>query len=329
MGRRRDNLEAILYPVVNAAIQLLCLAGVALGSWMLFAEDFKKMLREEQYYSNLIKSAKTKKSRKSPIVEHIYSIFCTIGKKQPSKVSALAFILVSLGLFFFSILIMKRVTTTFYSTVSAVLISAIPYVYIRLKLRTIRVDSSYEGDLVTINISNEYKQHYFNMQEAIDICAKKTDIGAYSKRNLYRLSLALKSYQSEEELDEIINNFVYAYDTEWAVLLGTNIKVAIHYGRNVCSSLNDIIQELKIVKQQNEQGKRFNNEAFAMIRFLLIPLYLGSVYMAVTTFGFTMKKFIEYQFINPAGLRFAIVTFLSIILSMLFLSVLKKPKYDI
>jgi len=66
-----------------------------------------------------------------------------------------------------------------------------------------------------------------------------------------------------------------------------------------------------------------------MIRFLLVPLYLASIYFAMNTFGFTIKKFFEYQFLNPVGLRMAIMTFMSVLTSFIALMIIRKPKYDI
>jgi len=167
------------------------------------------------------------------------------------------------------------------------------------------------------------------MIQAIENCAIRDDIGGYSKRNLYRLSLELKAYHSEEDLDAAIEQFVYSYNTEWAGLLGINIKIAIHRGTNVSSGLEDILKKLKDIREQIETSKRYNNEAFTMIRFLLVPLYLASIYFAMNTFGFTIKKFFEYQFLNPIGLRMAIMTLMSVLTSFIALMIIRKPKYDI
>jgi len=317
--------------VIRFLIQGGCLLLVAVGLWYIFGNSIKNMFREQQYYRKLEKtvSAKKTESRSSAVIEHIANTLSTVLVKQVNTAESYIFLIASMVIFLFSFLMFFKIYSLSISIILAAMLSIFPYLVLRLKLRAIRIDSSYDADILVIGITNEYKQHYHNMIQAIENCAIRDDIGGYSKRNLYRLSLALKAYHSEEDLDAAIEQFVYSYNTEWAGLLGINIKIAIHRGTNVSSGLEDILKKLKDIREQIETSKRYNNEAFTMIRFLLVPLYLASIYFAMNTFGFTIKKFFEYQFLNPIGLRMAIMTLMSVLTSFIALMIIRKPKYDI
>jgi len=317
--------------VIRFLIQGGCLLLLAVGLWYIFGNSIKNMFREQQYYRKLEKTVSAKKTQRqsSKVIEHINNMLSTVLTQEVNRTQAYIFLIASMAIFTFSFLISMKICPLFLSLVMATLLSILPYMVLRLKLRSIRIESSYDADVLVIGITNEYKQHYNNMIQAIETCAIRNDIGGYSKRNLYRLSLALKAYHAEEDLDAAIGQFVYSYNTEWAGLLGINIKISVHRGTTVSSGLEDILAKLKDIREQIEISKRYNNEAFTMIRFLLIPLYLASIYMAVNTFGFTIRKFFEYQFLNPVGLRMAIMTFMSVLTSFIALMIIRKPKYDI
>lgn len=321
---------SLLDLLIRLIAQAGCMVMMGTGVWFIFGSSIKNMVMEEQQYRKLEKTIIAKKTTKqSIIVEHMYRLLSTALTREIPKSGAQIFLIGSISIFIFSFLSLIKLYSIILSLGLATFIAVFPYWLLRIKLWSAQINNSYDGDFLVTSITNEYKQHYFNMQNAIEKCAIRNDMGSYSKRNLYRLSLALKSYHAEEELDRAIMKFVYSYNTEWAVLLGLNIKMAVQRGLIVNSGLEDILKKLKDSKTQIEGSKRYNSEAFAMIRVLLVPLYLGSIYVAVNTFGFTIKKFFEYQFLNPVGLRMGIITFVLMALSFTALIAIRKPKYDL
>lgn len=321
---------SLLGSIIRFIAQFGCLALMGTGVWYVFGNPIKNMVMEEHQYRKLVKTISAKKNPKQSIfMSHIYKVLSTALTRDIPKSGAHIFVIGSAAVFIFSFLSLLKLYSIIFSLGLAAFIASFPYWLLRIKLWSAQINSSYDGDFLVTSITNEYKQHYFNMKKAIEKSAVRSDTGSYSRRNLYRLSIALKSYQSEEELENAIMQFVYAYNTEWAALLGLNIKIAVQRGLNVSSGLEDILKKLKDSKEQIEGSKRYNSEAFAMIRVLLIPLYLGSIYVAVKTFGFSLRKFFEYQFMNPVGLRMGIITFLLMALSFTALFAIRKPKYDL
>lgn len=316
--------------IVRITVQIGCVAFMGIGLWYIFGNSIKSMFREEQQYRKLEKTVNAKKpEQKSYIVSHIQKLLTTVHKGDTKEANAYIFIAVTLVIFLFSIFIAAKIFSLTASFSIAVIAAAFPYLLLRIRLRNLQIDSSYDADALVTNIINEYKQHNYNMIKAVENSVLSFDNKSSSRRILYKLALALKDYRDEQELDRALEQFVYSYNTEWALLLRANIKMAVQRGIDVSSGLEDILKKLKDIRRQLETSKRYNNEAVNMIKFLLVPLYLGSIYMAVKTFGFTIKKFLEYQFVNAVGLRIGIITFLLIMISFAALKLVCKPKYDI
>lgn len=319
----------IIWILLQHVVPWGCVGLLAVGLWFIFGASIVNMFKEVQRYRQLEKTVSaTKKKSQGIIFNHIYKALTATLSKEISDLGTYSFIIGSISLFIFSFLTALKLFNFIISLGIAIVISASPYVLLRLKLRSVQIEGSYDANVLVPSITNEYKHHYFNMINAVENCAVREDIGSYSRKNLFRLSLALKSYYSEEDLDKAIERFVFAYNTEWAVLLGLNIKMSIHKGIAVSSGLEDILKKLKDSSEQVEVSKRYNTDAFA-IKFLLIPLYIGGILFSISTFGFTLRKYFEYQFLNPVGLRTGIISFMGIIVSFIALRMIRKPKYDI
>jgi diguanylate cyclase (GGDEF)-like protein len=125
---------------------------------------------------------------------------------------------------------------------------ALPYFYLRIKLRAIRIEGSYEAEGLITELINQYKINYYNMVEAIDRTIPYLNNYPHSKKALFRLALTVKDYSTDEELENSIQEFVYSINTEWSTMLSMNINLAIKNGSNVTESIEDILKDLKTLK---------------------------------------------------------------------------------
>ena len=241
-----------------------------------------------------------------------------------------SFIALSISLFAVSFLMLiTSGQSLLVSLLFALLLGLLPYMAMRVRLIVIRIEGSYEAEDLVTELNNQYKICNLNMVESIDCTLPKLKNCRYTQKALFRLSMSIKEYKSEEQLDNIIKEFVYSVDTEWAALLGINIKIAVSDGRDVRPSLDDILVELKQIKEVLEKDKRNNNEAFSMIKFIVPAVYVLSIFVAINFFGFTLNKFFDYQFRTDIGLKFALLTFTSMVINYVVSYLMSKPKYDI
>lgn len=314
---------------LDIAIRLFIFLIFAYSLWLLLGNYIQYFFQDTIRINTASwKAKKTSILKSNKLIKHLTKTMTVVHNKNIVN-EAYIFIIGSLLIFVFCFSIIVRLEGIVKSLVLSTLISLTPYFILQVKLRSIRIESSYEGSELVTEVINNYKQRNYNIIEAVDRSACSGNLSFFTKNNLLRLSMALKAYKDEKELDDAINNFVFAYNTEWSVLLGINIKIAAFDGTNVSVSMEDILDELKSVGETLEINKRYNNESFTMIRFMLIPLYLFTVYISISGFGFTLKKFIQYQFFTDLGLSFAVLTFLSIALCFLVYSFVRRPKFDI
>ena len=315
---------------LDLTIKILIIILFAFGNWLVFGRHISMTIKEMINRKKLIRSIRQNKITKTDnsVVKHINMMLNVLTKREIEH-EGVIFIAASLLIFCVSFILLIQIQSFKISIISSIAISIVPYIVIRINMKNTRIKGSYDGVNLVIDILNNYRQNYFNIMEAIDHTIPMENITPFTKRILTKLSLKLRAYKDEKELDEIIKEFVFAYDTEWSILLGQNIKIAVLEGTDVSPSLNDILIELKNAGDIIEANKRFNNDSFNIIKYMLIPLYFFTIYLCHSTFGFSMKKYINYQFLNPLGLRFALIMFGSIIVCFVILMLNRRPKYDI
>lgn len=299
------------------------------GLWLLLGKNISNLIEHISRKNSALKKVRAANKPKSNIlIKHLTKVLSVVLTKNIVHEAHL-FIGGTIVMFLLSFIMIARLEGVFRGVILSAFISLLPYLLLQGKLRNIRINSSYEGNELVTTIINNYKQNNFNIIEAVDRSACSDKLSFFTRNNLLRLSVALKSYKDENDLDDAVNAFVFAYNTEWSILLGMNIKIAAFDGTNVSVSMEDIVDELKNTGEALEVNKRYNNESFTMIRFMLIPFYLFTVYISITGFGFTLKKFVQYQFFTDLGLSFAVLTYSVIALCFLVYSFVRRPKYDI
>lgn len=266
--------------------------------------------------------------QKSRVIKHFEMLLLvTINNKTPFAVYT--FMLITGSLFFLTLIFMLNTgNQLFINLFFAVGIAAIPYFILRVKLHSIRVSSSYEASALITELNNQYKINYLNMIEAIDHTIPRLNKQPYSKKALTRFSLAIKQYKTSRELEEIIKEFNYSIDTAWSMLLATNLFLSIEYGDDVRESLDDIIEDLKDLKNISEKNKQYNHESFVIIKYIAPATYILSVLAMFYIFGFNITKFIEYQFYEPLGLKFFLLVIFFIAINYLIYFLIRKPKND-
>jgi len=254
-------------------------------------------------------------------------IIITTGRKGKDVV--FYFLFLSICLFVISLsLSTGLVGVSIFFILMSTLIGFLPYIYLRFRLKSLQLLGSYEAENLLSELTNMYKISDFNMISAIDKTIGTIKNSPLSKKALFILSLKIKDYKGKEELQSAIDFFVAAFGTEWATLLGMSIFESIASGNNVSVSLDEILSNLKQIKDSIEKDKRANYEAFTMVKFVIPIIYVLSVFISVKYFGFTLGKFFYYQFYMGLGIKFFITIIVLLVISFWSMYILSKPKFD-
>ena len=317
--------------IFDMFVRFLCYGGFIFGVWLLFSPffmpAFKNAINLSRFRRDIVSNSFDKKN--NIIIEHL-SMLLNVSLKNKSKNFVYTFMAISIVLFITTFLVLfnssnSNIMTLFLSA----LVGLSPYIILRVRLNFLRTKGSYEADELVSELINQYKINNLNAIEAIHNTAIKSKNIPYSQKALFKLSFSVREYRNDSELDYAIKEFIYAFDTEWAVLLGMNLKIAIMDGTDIKASLDDILKEFQNVRKVVEKSKRYNHEAFSMIKYVIPGMYIFSIFFAMKVFGFSLKKFFTYQLFTDLGLKLAIATYLSFLINVIVLYLNSTPKYDI
>lgn len=215
-----------------------------------------------------------------------------------------------------------------YSIIVSTIMASIPYLGLVARRKYIRISVSYDAEIIITEIVNQYKIHSGNMIKALEGTIRNIDDTQISKKILTKLTVKIKEYSSESELQFAIDELVYSIDTEWSKMLANNLYLSINSGLDVTNSLEDIVKELVIAKSNFEKTDRLNTENFMIGKYLTPILYLGSVYLAIAFFDYTIAEFFYEQFKTSSGVNYFIsIVFLTVI-NINFMYYMKNRKFD-
>lgn len=210
----------------------------------------------------------------------------------------------------------------------ALLVMLLPAFILYIRRQNIRINSSYEGDVLITELIAQYKLNHLNMLEAIDKTVPRLLKQKNTRRSLTRLSMKIKESGNVDDIERYTQEFTYTFGTNWSQLLANNIYMAIVYRDGVKEALEDILDELTQTKKINEKGNQDNGESFLIIKYVAPGGYIISILSLFRYFDFSWKKFLIYQFKNPMGLNsFLFFGFFLILNSIIYLF-MRKPKND-
>ncbi len=301
-------------------LRFMCFT-ICLGVFLIFRS---KIL----YFVKSFTCMKTEfKISKSHIVKHLRKILQVITNGKHINEKIIIFIFISLALLFTMGMLMFK-TFGCKGLIPALVMSSIPYGYIRAKLMLKQVTGSFEGEMLISELINQYKMCEENIYETIDKCILELDDSTLSKKALFQLKLKLNSFTGDEELRETLNDFVINWNTIWARMLADNIYNAIKEDVNILLGLENIMEQGKEITKFIEEDKKDGMETEVMVK-ILCPLFsIVMLLMARNMVGYTWNMIFTYIFKEPIGLiLFSVFVFL-IGINIVILPILGKQKYD-
>lgn len=268
-------------------------------------------------------------NKRSKIYLHLKRLMQVLAKSHNADAGKRAdiFIFSSIILFFLALAWLFP-----YFGAIALLLSAglmcLPYLVLRTKLGTIRYLGSHEGEILVSELLNQYKINYYNMMEAIDKSVPCLDQAPHSQRAMYRLAMRLKIVNSDSDLRDALDDFLFALDTNLGAMLTNNIYMAMKDNLTVVAGLEDILRGCKEITEALERGKRYNLEGFAIAKWLAPTMYVGLMYMAIKSAGFSFQSVLSYQFASSKGIVMIIAITVLAFVNIIIMNMLSAQRYD-
>jgi len=318
-----------MYQLTDKIIYLIVYIGLLVGIWLILFPIIQPFLAKRKLFFRFRRLMKEESQiNKNILIKHL-KMLLSVTYNIKSTYAVITFFVVSGIIFAVSFLVLwKSGKALSFALFLAATTGLIPYLILQIKLHNIRINSSYEAEMLIAELLNQYKIHYLNMVEAIDQTIPRLSKQPYSKKALLRLSLSVKQYRTQEQLEEIIQEFHFAINTSWSMLLANNLFLSIEFGDDVSEAMDDILNDLINLKQINEKKQQYNHESLLMIKYIAPVTFLLSIYAMFTIFGFTWDKYIAFQFQHPLGFKFFILTIILITTNYLIYFFIRKPKND-
>ncbi len=215
------------------------------------------------------------------------------------------------------------------SIIGGLFLMVLPYLFLQVRLHEKRVERSKEGDVLVQELLNQYQIHDYNIQMALEKTASYLDTAPLGKRLLLQLAKGLQQAVTKKEVEQVLLSFRYAFHTAWGNVLASNIFFAHLYGIRIDASLKDLLSSMTQSRKAVEYSRRENHEAKLMLLYLAPISFLLSVFFACRYFGFTVKKFIQYQLGTKLGMQWFLSMIFCYIISLLIHKFLAKEKMDL
>lgn len=205
----------------------------------------------------------------------------------------------------------------------------LPYLVLQAQLHEKRVKRSREGDVLVQELLNHYQIYDYNMIEALEKTALSLEEEPLGKRLFLQLAKDLQNAVTKKEVENLLAEFRYAFDTVWGNVLASNILFSHLYGIRVDGALKDLLACMVQSRKAAEYSRRENHEARIMLVWLAPTSFLLSIFFACRFFDFTVWKFFSYQLGTPLGLQWFFSMAFCYIASVLVHGFLAKEKMDI
>ncbi len=304
-------------------LKSICYIIIILGIWMTFSASIISLLRKKCF--SRFRTEK-KKIGGGKLFGHLSLLMALT--LQEKNFSVYGFLVLSLSIFFAVFILLVNQTPVMSALLFSAFFGLFPYLFLYIRLNTIRTEGSFEADLIVGELLNQYKINYFNMIEAVDRMVTLRE-APVCRKAFYRLSLLLKEYRKEEELTDALKEMVFTVNTDWMRVLTNNIYLAIECHVNVSMGLEDILLELREAKTAAEKAKQINLEGFSILKYFSPAMYLLTVFIAIKYFGFSFKKFISYQFHTEAGIKLFLLILLLMLVNICCMFLFQKQKFDL
>ncbi len=246
-----------------------------------------------------------------------------------SKEKQNIFLKISFALSFIIAMLLLFRTSIELAILGALTIGFFPYLLFKLKERNDMIHVSMEGNILVSEILNNYRVCACNVSDAIVSTVYSLDGAPHSKKVLLPLAIAMDGSASYGEVKQALDNFDKDINTFWSKALSNNLYYGYIFGIDITTALEDLLQSTVKSKQITEYNIRSNNEGKVILKWIVPVCCVLTVVGACTSFGFTVSKFIKYQFLTPVGISWFLIFVISYVISILTYFVLAKRKMDI
>ncbi|MDD4565698.1 MAG: hypothetical protein PHE79_09540 [Eubacteriales bacterium] len=309
-----------LYILITTILYLIILSGI----WVVYAERLKRIWMKIKMY-NRLKARKKALKPESRVELHLRKIL-SISLTKP--IEPIVFLRFTVIVFLLVLLIGVQNVSLASSFLMAALISAMPYLLLRVRIEIIRRKSSYEGERLISEFLSQYRMADLNIYKTIEQVILVSEDTKISGKLLFKLLIELRNTGNPKLIKEATERFSYGINTNWSRMLANCIRISSLNGTNVTLALEDILIQLREARQLFEERRRLNSESARMVVFLAPVMFIGTIVISVKYLGIPFGKVMRNQFYTEQGFLMILIIIFLFLLNLALIEIITNQRFD-
>lgn len=310
----------LLLIVFSAVIYLFCLVGV-----YLLTEDLLRQLVGKIKMRQRLRVRRQAMQPEKPVLAHFRRL---LEVTFHAKINPVLLELFLISLFVVTLLVSIQQFSILPAILVSGLLTAMPYVLLRIRLESLRGRSSMEAESLITLLVTQYRIHSYNLFEAMEAVISQSDEIKQTGRLLFRLLLSIRSSGDPTVIKRATDDFAYVIHTNWSRMLANHIRMSTVSGSNISNALEDILIQLRDARSLLEERKRLNAEAVRMTLFLVPVLYIATVLLCIRYMKLSFPEFIANQFFSQEGLLLFLSGLFLFFLNIALMELVLNQRFD-
>ena len=295
-----------------------------MGMWMIYSERLKCLWAKIRMH-NRLRARKRALRQESKVETHLRNVL-SISLKKPMEPKT--FLRYTLSVFLLILLIGVQNVSLPSSALTAALLSAMPYLLLRVRIETIRRKSSYEGEKLVSEFLCQYRMSGLNIYKTIEQVILVSEGTKITGKLLFKLLIELRNTGNPKVIREATERFAYGINTNWSRMLANCIRISSENGTNVALALEDILIQLREARLLFEERKRLNAESARMVVFLAPIMYAGTIVISVKYLGMPLGKVLRNQFYTEQGFLLVLLIIFLFLFNLALIEIITNQRFD-
>lgn len=309
--------------LITLLLSVLIYLVFFLGLSLLFSESWKQIYLRWQMRKRL--AVRTRRQRQETRLEHHLRCLM-VPLKRPLEPRTFLFCVLSL--FFTIVIVGVRTVSVFQAVWIGVLIAAMPYLLLRVKLESTRRRGSHEGERLISEFLTQYRICGGNIYKTMEQVVLSTKEMKISSQLLFKLLLELRNTGDPKLIKAATERFAYGIYTNWGRILANNIRIAAESGMNVALALEDLLIQMRDARLLMEERKRLNAESVRMVIFLIPMMYLGTVLLSLHYLDISPQNFLRNQFYTEQGFLLFLSIVFAFLANLMIIEMVNNQRFD-
>lgn len=325
----------MLSTILQIFIKIIGYSAFFYGMWMIVAPILKPSLennyhrwKRKRYIKRLNElndiSREEEDKERGKIFLHLEMLLASM-QKESKDANVFNFVfLMAIIVLITGITMYISLDDLVFSSLVAVFFGAMPYIWLRFRLASKRLSTSYaflsEFHLILQNYQSTGKDIYYTMLNVVKDVEDK-DL----RRSFIKLISALQKDRNDFEFRKAVNVFIFTVDSTFSKRFGKLLLKAYIDNANISKSLLDLSVDIKKRKQdmEHEKSQKLETVILGYSPIVLLPLFFYMAYRIAGVYDFW------YMFKQQMPLTLFIVVIITSIVSIFSAYLLSKPRADI